>query len=167
MAKKVRIHLDDDLYEVLKGESERRGISLSALVRERLLAVEKETRVAEIYESMPRMLDDLRRETRAFKEEMFSLFTEVKTEQRNFQAEVIGELKRFDRRLEKLEKALAVTAYYAAFAGILQSKKFFNVMNLKPEEWDKLKSLSRTIKEEADEKVRLILGESIFEKLQG
>lgn len=74
MAKKIRIHLDDDLYEALKRESERRGISLSALVRERLLTVERETKFAEVYESIPHMLDRFRREMRAFKEEMLRHF---------------------------------------------------------------------------------------------
>lgn len=91
----------------------------------------------------------------------------MKADQKEFQNEVLRELQRFERRHEKVEKALSVTAYYAAFAGILQWTKFANVMSLIQEEWKKLKSLSQRIKGEANEKVRRLLGEGILEELEG
>ncbi|OAG26701.1 ribbon-helix-helix protein, CopG family [Thermodesulfatator autotrophicus] len=160
--KQRKIHLEDDLYEALKREAKERGMSVSAVVRERLLGVEKQARFEEIYESLPRRLDALRREIEGRIEER------NREQVRHFldlQTWMMEEVKKLDERLEKLEKATAVTAYYAAFTGLLQSSKFFNIIALSDSKWKALKDVAPRLKEEADEKVKALLGFSVLEKI--
>jgi len=161
--KQRKIHLEDELYEALRKEAKERGMSISAVVRERLLEVKKRAEFEEIYESLPRRLDTIRRE---LKEQFEARNREQLRHFLDLQAWMMEETKRLDERLEKLEKAMAVTAYYAAFTGLLQGRKFFNIIALSDPRWKELKSIAPKLKEEADEKVKALLGFSVLEKIR-
>jgi len=90
----VKIYLDDEHYELLKGLAERKGLSISAFARELILKELGVKRESETTESLNERLKELEKEVREMSKTMKKLIS-------NFN-KLVGDYKRTKECLERL-----------------------------------------------------------------
>ena len=159
----MHVNLDEKLYEKLKIEAQKMGISVSELVREKLQMTEEKS-----MQNMQKIATEMRKFEAILEQKLDKKLEEFGA---NFERKMMSKLvdflrenDRIERKIDKIINATKVALFYAVFATLFTTARFkFIRDNI---DWEQLRQAKKDWFEKADQTVKEYLGEGVWDRIK-